>query len=326
MAGILGDDGPSGISWDLDQGSHIHGYFQQFLNSLGAAGILIGIASKNDPGLVEDAMRRRDLLLRPDRVFPVIVDWGAKSTSVHRILHAWNIAADSVVFVDDSPMELAEVQSVHPDMECLLFPTRDDQAAYELIEHLRESFGKDRIGREDGIRLDSLRSADSLWARASFDSASTDDFLEKVEAELTVDFAKLPPNPRAFELISKVNQFNLNGRRPTERAWQAYLEDPETFVLAVDYRDNFGPLGTIAVLAGRVQGDSLRLDTWVMSCRAFSRRVEHSCLAALFEKLRRDRDCLRLPTHSEKWANPGILRRPTGSSARVSSLARQRGF
>ena len=35
--------------------------------------------------------------------------WNAKSGSVSRILETWNIAADSVIFVDDSPMELAEV-------------------------------------------------------------------------------------------------------------------------------------------------------------------------------------------------------------------------
>ena len=50
----------------------------------------------------------------PDQVFPVEVHWNAKSGSVSRILEAWNIAADSVIFVDDSPMELAEVAAVHP--------------------------------------------------------------------------------------------------------------------------------------------------------------------------------------------------------------------
>jgi FkbH-like protein len=281
--GILGDDGPRGISWDLDHGSQIHGLYQQFLNSLAGAGVLVAVASKNDPLLVGEAFRRHDLILRPDRVFPLEIHWGPKSGSVDRILRAWNIAADSVIVVDDSPMELAEVQSVHPEANCQLFPTRDDQAVYELIERLREQFGKDTISREDGFRLETLRRADLIRAGTGPGASSPDDFLEQAEAELTVSFAKLPPDPRAFELISKTNQFNLNGRRPTEGAWAAYLKDPETFLLSVDYRDKFGPLGTIAVLGGRSEGDPLRVDTWVMSCRAFSRRVEHACLAVLFE-------------------------------------------
>jgi FkbH-like protein len=281
--GILGDDGPQGISWDLDHGSHIHGLYQQFLNSLAGAGILIAVASKNDPALVEEAFRRSNLILQRDRVFPLEVHWGVKSGSVDRILRAWNVAADSVIVVDDSPMELAEIGSVHPELECHLFPTREDQAAYELIERLREQFGKDRIASEDRLRLESLRRAERLGAGAGPHAATADGFLEQADAELTVDFAKLPPNPRAFELICKTNQFNLNGRRPTEGAWQAYLRDPETFLLSVDYRDKFGPLGTIAVLSGRPQGDTLAVDTWVMSCRAFSRRIEHACLAVLFD-------------------------------------------
>jgi predicted enzyme involved in methoxymalonyl-ACP biosynthesis len=52
----------------------------------------------------------------------------------------------------------------------------------------------------------------------------------------------------------------------------------------VAYQDRFGPLGKIAVLAGHVEGDVLGVDAWVMSCRAFSRRVEHQCLRHLFAR------------------------------------------
>jgi FkbH-like protein len=202
---------------------------------------------------------------------------------VDRILGAWNVGAESVIVVDDSPMELAEIQSVHPELECYLFPTRDDQAVYELIEQLREQFGKDRIASEDRFRLESLRWADQIGAGTGPHAATADDFLEQAEAALTVDFTKLPLNRRAFELVSKTNQFNLNGRRPTEGAWQTCLKDSATYLLSVDYRDKFGPLGTIAVLAGRPGDETLAVDTWVMSCRALSRRIEYACLAVLFD-------------------------------------------
>ncbi len=52
---------------------------------------------------------------------------------------------------------------------------------------------------------------------------------------------------------------------------------------AVSYEDKFGPLGTIAVVAGRSDGGMLTVDTWVMSCRAFARRIEHQTLKMLFE-------------------------------------------
>jgi predicted enzyme involved in methoxymalonyl-ACP biosynthesis len=55
-------------------------------------------------------------------------------------------------------------------------------------------------------------------------------------------------------------------------------------VAGVAYQDKFGPLGTIAVLQGVQHGAHLCIDVWVMSCRAFARRIEHQCLKALFEK------------------------------------------
>jgi predicted enzyme involved in methoxymalonyl-ACP biosynthesis len=43
-------------------------------------------------------------------------------------------------------------------------------------------------------------------------------------------------------------------------------------------------LGKIAVLRGERTADRIRIDTWVMSCRAFSRRIEYQCLFQLFQR------------------------------------------
>src|SRR5262249_16456160 len=114
---------------------------------------------------------------------------------------------------------------------------------------------------------------------------SSDRFLREAEAELTLDFTKDPADPRAWELVNKTNQFNLNGRRYTEGLWREYLRRADTFLLRATYKDKFGPVGTIAVLAGRrgPGSDTLEIDVWVMSCRAFSRRIEHRCLDQLFQ-------------------------------------------
>jgi FkbH-like protein len=97
-------------------------------------------------------------------------------------------------------------------------------------------------------------------------------------------FRKVPVDPRAFELVNKTNQWNLNGRRETEADWHARLDEPDTFVLVASYRDKYGPLGKIAVIRGSRRGPALAVDTWVMSCRAFARRIEHRCLEQLFTR------------------------------------------
>jgi FkbH-like protein len=289
--GILGEIGSEGISWDLDNHSQIHGLYQQLLRSLAASGTLIAVASRNDPKLVEQAFGRRDIVLQQENVFPFEVHWGAKSESVARILAAWNVSADSVVFVDDSPMDLAEVKTGHPALECLLFPGEDYQAVYVLLERLRDWFGKDRISEEDSLRAASLRARSSLQLEGNVTNSTPGEFQRKLAAKLTLSFQKLPADPRAFELVNKTNQFNLNGRRYQETEWHHWLRQEDTVLLTVNYTDKYGPLGKVVVLSGRLCDGNrsgkgkLCVQTWVMSCRAFSRLIEYMCLQYLFSKL-----------------------------------------
>jgi len=283
-AGILGEVGVQGISWDLDHGSHMHGLYQQFLASLGSAGVLIGVASKNDADLVEQAFDREDLLLPKDSVFPFEIHWSRKSESIRRILKSWNVSSDSVVFIDDSPMEVAEVSASFPEMRCIVFPKRDYSAIWELLNRLRDMFGKSVISEEDKLRLHSIRDAGPLKESGSLIGGSMDDFLQSANSSIRFAFCKNSGDTRALELINKTNQFNLNGRRFYESAWANYLRDPRNFILTVTYEDKYGPLGKIAVLMGSADEKTLSIDAWVMSCRAFSRRIEHQSLKYLFEK------------------------------------------
>jgi FkbH-like protein len=284
-SGILGEDGIHGISWHLEQQTHTHGMYQQFIASLASAGVLTAVASKNDPALVEQAFAREDLLVGKDSLYPIDAHWGPKSESVRRILKTWNIGADSVIFIDDSPMELAEVKAAFPEMECLDFPKSDPQAFWRLLRRLRDLFGKPIVSEEDSIRLQSIRAAAALTGSSNGESNSLNTFLQDAQATVVFTLGKQKDDHRAFELINKTNQFNLNGKRLNETSWAAYLDDPASFLMTVSYQDKYGPLGKIAVMLGRVQGTIAKINYWVMSCRAFSRRIEQQCLNWLFNEL-----------------------------------------
>jgi FkbH-like protein len=234
------------------------------------------VASKNKLTTVEEALRREDLYFPAASFYPVRADWGAKSRHIEEILRTWNIGADSVVFVDDSPMELAEVRTAFPAMTCLQFPAKP-AAALALFEQLRDLFGKPALQREDSLRLAGLK--------AFHESAKTADigeFVRGLEGRVTFDLAPARTSGRLLELINKTNQFNLNGVRVPEAEWLRHLADPAAFVAGVSYEDKFGPLGVIAVIAGKRAADTLEITTWVMSCRAFSRRIEFHTLDYLF--------------------------------------------
>ncbi len=279
--GILGDAGVHGVSWSLETHSQTHGLYQQLLSSLAESGVLVAVASKNDAALVREVFGRPDILLKEEQAFPIESNWGAKSESVRRILSAWNISADSVVFVDDSPMELAEVAEKHPGIECLRFPA-DDSGIMEFVHELRALFGKSEIREEDRLRLESLRSSAALEQAQASEAAP--EFLAHLGAKITLEFTTVANDGRAFELVNKTNQFNLNGQRYTESEWQAYLREPGAFLMTASYEDRFGPLGKIAVLGGLFSPGKVRVDIWVMSCRAFSRHIEFQIIERLYQR------------------------------------------
>lgn len=282
--GLVGEVGAEGISWDLGSHSQFHGLYQQMLRALSGQGVLLAVASKNDRIAVEEAFARKDILLPADKIFPLEIHWDAKSGSVGRILKAWNVGADSVVFVDDSSMELEEVKAAHPEVECMLFPGKDAAAFSAFLEGLRDRFAKETVSQEDLLRLESIRQS-AVIQQAVESHGTPDQLLAQIEAVISVDLHPPATDARVLELVNKTNQFNLNGIRHAEAEWNRDLECPGAFVLSISYRDKFGPLGKIAVLKGTKIGKCVKVGAWVMSCRAFARRIEYRCLEILFEKL-----------------------------------------
>ncbi|HUT90266.1 MAG TPA: HAD-IIIC family phosphatase [Thermoguttaceae bacterium] len=282
--GILGEDGVDGISWDLDHDSQGHALYQAMLASLSRLGVLLGVASKNDAAAVERALERENLIVPPDLLFPIEANWGPKSRSVQHILNRWNVHADAVVFVDDSEFELAEVRDAFPEIETLLFPSQTD-AIDGFLRRLRQRFGKASITEEDRLRGGSLRAAGERERHAA--KTNPDELLARAEAKIKLHFDA--PDQRSYELVNKTNQFNLNGRRVDEATWRSRVQDPARFLIAASYADKYGPLGKITVVSGRRGQNELRVDTWVMSCRAFSRRIEYEMLKAMFDRYRVDR-------------------------------------
>ena len=280
-AGILGEVGVENVNWDLEHHAAIHGLYQQFLQSLSEDGTLVAIASKNDRALVEQVWNRPDLLLKRESVFPMEVHWQPKVESAARILQLWNINPDAVVFVDDSPLEVASMKAAFPSMDCRLFPAENPDDFWAFLSNLNARFGKLERREEDVIRLRSIRAGAE---RALFvtDRQTQEDVLRELEGRLTITRLGIPPDPRALELVNKTNQFNLNGVRYTDADWVQFLQQQGAAAWIASYTDKFGPLGKIAVVGGTMVGKRMELSVFVLSCRAFSRQIEHAILDHLF--------------------------------------------
>jgi FkbH-like protein len=280
--GLVGEVGVDKVTWTHTDGAQLHGLYQLVLRQLADMGVLLGVASKNDPDVVRTALAREELWLEGSRLFPVHASWSPKSQSVTAILELWNISAEDVVFIDDSQIELDEVSRVHPSLECLLFTPNDPAQALRCFEKLRTLFGRSRISHDDTQRSASLRAIAAFQADRGPDLNHAT-FIRSLEGVVIVRRDERVDQERVLQLLNKTNQFNLNGKRVADPELASLVEKPDGFVLEVAYRDRYGSLGTIGVVAGRLEGDRLSVLHWVLSCRAFSRNLEHHMLQLVVE-------------------------------------------
>jgi FkbH-like protein len=90
--------------------------------------------------------------------------------------------------------------------------------------------------------------------------------------------------PRIAQLIGKTNQFNLTTRRHGMPQLQAFLKDESCLHFHLRLRDRFADHGLVGLMIALRQGDTVEIDTWLMSCRVLGRTVEATMLQYLFEQ------------------------------------------
>jgi len=120
-----------------------------------------------------------------------------------------------------------------------------------------------------------------------------DSYLESLAMEATISEFTSVDVPRLSQLINKSNQFNLTTRRRSEAEVIAVMNDPGHIGYSVRLKDRFGDHGLISIVIGKKTGDTMHIDTWIMSCRVLKRQVEEEVLNEL-ARLARARGCARL--------------------------------
>jgi FkbH-like protein len=279
--GILGDDGMENISWTQADKAQHHGFYQQFLHSLSDSGVLVAIATKNNIEAVYEALKLPNIHLKIDCVFPIEANWGRKSESISKIIKAWNISPNDIIFVDDNELELEEVRTVYPSIKSYLFPKDNPNKVYDLVLELRADFSSDVRNDESKLRAQTLKINESIKLNLS---SNPDDFIKTLNATLKLNVIESFSKDRCYELVNKTNQFNLNGIRYDLGDWLKLNQDSDRILVQIEYADKFGALGRISVISGVIKDGTILIDIWVLSCRAFSRCIEFKSLDLLIKK------------------------------------------
>ena len=122
--------------------------------------------------------------------------------------------------------------------------------------------------------------------RADLQSQFSDygEYLASLEMNAVIDDFLPVYLQRITQLTNKSNQFNLTTRRFTTAEMEAVFADNSYIRLYGKLADKFGDNGIVSVVIGKINGDTLDIILWLMSCRVLKRDMELAMLDALCER------------------------------------------
>jgi FkbH-like protein len=277
--GILAEDGPEGIEVADSPRGEAFQAFQRVVKQLGSQGVLVAAVSKNDAEPVRRVLAEHPQMTLAEGDFTsVTANWAPKHENLLDLARRLNIGVSALVFVDDSPYECGLVRHELPDVAVI--PLDTDPASH--VERLLADGWFDVREVTDDDRARPARYREEADRGTFLDRfSSIDDYLRELRVRVRLAAAGPADIDRLSQLTLRTNQFNLTTRRLQPAQVRQWADDPAAVVLAIHSADRFGDNGTVGAIFARRVDDGLYIDNFLLSCRVFSRGIEHACLAAL---------------------------------------------
>jgi FkbH-like protein len=277
--GVIGEDGMAGIKLGGEYPGAAFVALQRAALDLYGRGVVLAACSKNN---LADAMEvietHPEMLLRPHHFGALRINWTDKAENLRAIAEELNLGLDSLVFVDDNPVERERVRQALPQVRVLDMPPdpMDYAAALRACPWFEQLSLSDE-DRERGRYYTQERERRELADTAG----GLDGFLRSLEITAEIADVDALSLARAAQLTQKTNQFNLTTRRYGEEDIAAMMASDRWIVRTLKAKDRLGDSGIVCVGLVEVTGETARIDTLLMSCRVIGRGMETAFLADL---------------------------------------------
>ena len=241
---------------------------QAVLKELKKRGHAVVVCSRNEEERLLLALREHGLMPYVDQAWTT---WGPKSAwfnEFHRI-------GEPTVFVDDNPINCAEISALYPDVEVL--PAQASWDPFSLLEHPK--FSRDATP-EDRRRVQLLKDQQLRETAEMKYGGPYQQFLMDSRLVLTIypDTKDLPDPPRALDLLNRTNELKTSANR-----YQALPADRR--LMTASLIDQFGDYGLIAVAVVDMRAVVAGLDDLAVSCRTMGRGIGSAMVAFLCRDL-----------------------------------------
>ncbi|MDO8470942.1 MAG: HAD-IIIC family phosphatase [bacterium] len=276
--GVVGVEGADRVIVGPTGSGRAYYDFQLQLKQLSSKGIVLAIASKNNPEDVKEVFSKRkdDMPLVLEDFVITKIGWDTKPQSIQEIAQELDIGLEALVFLDDSPVERELMREQAPEVYTPELP----EGAGEYAAFLQELhvFEKNIYSQED---LKKVRIYQDQGKRASLkqEAASLEDFWKGLDMHLTIFVNEKTQIPRLAQMTQKTNQFNLTTRRYSETDITRFMEDSKWQVFSWSVQDKFGDNGIVGLLIVEIQDKKASVDIFLQSCRVIGRTIEQAVVS-----------------------------------------------
>lgn len=270
--GVVGDDGIAGLQLGGDFPGNAFAAIQHALKALGRRGIALAICSKNTEEVALDAIRRHPGMVLGESDFVASrINWVDKADNIRSIADEVSLGLASVFVLDDSPYERHAIRAALPQAIVPDPPSDITEWPRFLLDH--PYLSSLSLTEEDRARVERYHAR----RKAAADEGrftSREDYLRSLSMRLGLQPLDDTNRQRILQLIAKTNQFNMTTRRYGEAQLDALLRCGAG-VIGITLADKYSGPETIGVLI-LIPDDpqSLRIDTFILSCRVLGRTVE----------------------------------------------------
>jgi FkbH-like protein len=277
--GVVADDGIDCLRLDAEYPAVAHLRLQRAILDLHARGVILAVASKNNPADALEVLETHPkMLLRPSHFAALRINWNDKVQSLREIASELNIGLDSIAFLDDSPVERLRVSVELPQVAIIELPS--DPMDYADTLRSCPVFERLAISSEDRDRgrhyWEQRRRHEAMEA-----TSTVGDYYRSLGTRLDIRGPSAQSLPRVAQLTQKTNQFNLTTRRYTEAEIAAFMTEASVFVYEAHVSDRFGDSGLVGVAIIRDAGSVCEIDTLLLSCRVIERTIETAVLSRI---------------------------------------------
>lgn len=286
--GIVGEDGLDKIMLSSYKEGARYKDFQKRLKEIKKTGVILAIVSKNNhDDAIEVFKNHEHMVLQEEDFVSMKINWKPKAQNIRDIAEELNIGLDSLVFIDDNPVERESIKSQIQEVIVPDFP--EDTAEFEefIINIYREYFLSIKSTEEDKKKTEMYKQNFNR-EREMQSSDSFENFLKNLKTRIKIWQAKEEDIERAAQLTQKTNQFNLTTKRYLSSDIQNFIKSTNHDVYVASVEDKFGDNGKVAVLIIEKNNDNtVEIDTFLMSCRVMGRFIEEQFIDFIEDKYKK---------------------------------------